>query len=200
MFQNFHLLRSRTNVPISQVQFLPGFLHAHEIDAIASIVDEFPYQNAAVSGQGNNDALGIRFSQIKWIEWADENWWLYMKLMEKAHELNSSIWMFDLYGINEYIQYTEYRGEESNRGHYDWHLDVGINGISSNRKLTMECILDDDHTGGDLSMLLGPTENRVKLSKGDAIIYPSYLMNKIYPVRTGTRKSIIAWISGPSFR
>jgi len=87
----------------------------------------------------------------------------------RIKELNSQIWDFELYGINEYLQYTEYNNIQNSGGHYDWHLDVSHEGLASNRKLSFECILDDSHSGGEFSILLGPTEHKVKLQKGDAL-------------------------------
>jgi len=200
MFNNFDLLKTRTQIPISHVQIVPKFLHPHEITAINNMINEYPYQEASVLGSEQNQGMVLRQSQLKWMVWNDNNWWIYTKIRKKAEELNNSLWNFDLYGINEYIQYTEYRSTQNNRGHYDWHLDVSHEGLTSNRKLTFECVLSDDHAGGDFSMLLGPSENRFKLNEGDAVIYPSFLMNKIYPVTSGIRTSIVSWISGPSFK
>jgi PKHD-type hydroxylase len=200
MFNNFDLLEERTNIAITEVQVIPGFLKNHEITAIQEFSKELPLQQGDIKGSNASKNLILRESQIKWLEWNDENWWLYTKIMEKVKAINKAIWKFDLYGINEYIQYTEYADNSNARGHYDWHIDVSHEGISSNRKISFECILEDNYTGGEASLLLGPTENKVRLNKGDAIIYPSYLLNKVYPVISGKRNSIVSWISGPAFK
>lgn len=200
MIQNFHLYQPRTDIPVAQVQFIPNFLHDHEISAIEQLSERYPYQHAIVQGNVSHQNLNLRQSKIKWIQWDDSNWWVYTKIMEKANELNHGIWQFDLFGINEFLQYTEYDGGSSTRGHYDWHIDIGSEGLSSNRKLTFECILHDNYSGGEFSVLMGPSENKVKLSKGDAVIYPSFLLNKTYPIISGKRSSIVSWISGPTFK
>ena len=199
MFYNYQLLNTRTQLPVTEVRFIKSFLHPHEIDAISHMVRDIPIQKGIVYG-GNDSNMVLRDSYIKWVDWNDANWWLYTKIMEKVDELNSQLWNFDLFGINEFLQYTEYIKNQSSRGHYDWHIDVSHHGIASNRKLSFECVLDDDYAGGEFAMLIGPSENRVRLSKGDAVIYPSYLLNKIYPVSSGTRRSLVSWISGPSFK
>lgn len=199
MFQNYQLLKTRSNLPITEVQFVKNFLYPHEIDALLMMVQNIPFQKANVYGS-EGSGMVLRESIIKWVEWNDANWWLYSKIMEKVNDLNNQLWNFDLFGINEFFQYTEYTRSESVRGHYDWHIDVGHHGLASNRKLSFECVLDDDYTGGEFAMLIGPTEHRVRLSKGDAVVYPSFLLNKIYPVSSGSRKSLVSWISGPSFK
>lgn len=200
MIQNFRLLELRTQIPITQIQFIPKFLLPHEINAIQDITKTFEFQDAKVLGNIERSNLILRRSSIKVIEGNEKTAWIYEKMLTKVQELNQLIWQFDLYGINEYLQYTEYHGDQSNRGHFDWHMDIADVGIISNRKLSFECILDDNHTGGEFSILLGAKEHKVKMNKGDAVVFPSFYMNKIYPVLTGKRTSIVNWISGPSFK
>ncbi len=200
MLQNYHLLQYRANIPISQAHFIQKYLYNHEVDAITSLVSNLRSREGTIIGTEAQNGMSYRQSDIRWIEWNDENWWLYTKLTQKINEINGQLWNFDLFGINEYIQYTEFNGNNSSRGHYDWHIDVGNQGLESIRKLTVEIVLDSDYTGGDLSFLLGPTENRVRLEKGDLVVYPSFVLNKVYPVLSGIRRSIVCWISGPSFK
>ena len=200
MIQNFHLLNPRTELPITQAQFLPNFLHHHEIEAIKTIASQEPFQEGGILGGDNNSNIIYRNSNIKWLEWNDENWWVFSRIMEKVKLLNDQMWQFDLYGINELLQYTEYEAKPSGRGHYDYHMDLGHFGLASNRKISFEIILEDNYEGGDFSLLVGPTEQKVTLTKGDAVFYPSFLMNKIYPVRSGKRASLVGWISGPAFK
>ncbi len=200
MFQNFQLFDVRTQIPVTQVAYFPKFLREEEINHISRFTEEFEYQNADIFGQKNAPGMNVRRSKIKWLIWKDKSWWLYEKIMNKVKEYNQTAWDFDLFGINEYLQYTEYHSLPNKEGHYDWHLDVSHEGLASNRKLSFECILTDEHLGGEFSILLGPSEHKVKLQKGDLVIFPSFLLNKVYPVTEGTRKSIVGWISGPSFK
>ncbi len=200
MLQNFHLLDARTQVPVTQIQYLPNFLSLDEIDLIKQLAQIFEFEEPGVLGEKEDSNLVFRQSKVKWILWNDDNWWLYAKIMETIKDLNNQIWRFDLYGINEFLQYTEYEAGAYGRGHYDWHMDLAHEGIASNRKLSFECILEDQHEGGEFSVLLGPTEHKVSLNKGDCVIYPTFLMNKVYPVKSGKRSSIVSWIAGPAFK
>jgi len=200
MIRNFHLLNLRSQVPITQVQFLPNFFHSHEIEAIQQMIRSVPDEEGQIMGADQSSNLVFRNSAVKWLPWAEDNWWLFTRIMEKAKDLNDQLWKFDLYGINEFLQYTEYESKPMGRGHYDYHMDLSHHGLASNRKLSFECVLDDHYEGGEFSLLMSPTEEKVTLKKGDAVFYPSFLMSKIYPVRQGKRTSIVGWLSGPAFR
>ena len=36
--------------------------------------------------------------------------------------------------------------------------------------------------------------------KGDIVCFPSFLMHKVYPLTSGTRHSIVSWLSGDSWK
>ena len=200
MIQKFDLVDYRTAIPIAQIQYLPDFFNEDEINGVIGIAQAFEYQNGEILGQHADTDILVRQSKIKWLACEDDHRWLMEKINKGVKGLNNEIWDFDLFGINEQLQYTEYHSLESHVGYYDWHLDVSHEGLASNRKLTFECMLDDKYSGGELSIFFGPVEHKVKMKKGDAIVFPSFLLNKVYPVESGTRISLVGWVSGPSFR
>lgn len=200
MIQNFQLQQIRTQVPVTEMQYLPKFLAADEIDYLIKQTEDFDFHSGDIVGEGVYADTVVRRSQIKWLEWQKDNAWIFEKLMSGIQTLNAQCWNFDLFGINEPLQYTEYLNTEDQPGFYDWHLDVSNEGLASNRKLSFECMLDDTHSGGEFSLSLGPSEYKVKLQKGDAVVFPSFLQNKTYPVQVGIRKSLVGWVAGPSFR
>lgn len=200
MIKNYQLMDSRSEIPLSHVQYLPRFLVDMEIQNILEFVADLTFEDGNILASGQNADLEVRHSKIKWLETADGYGWVYEKITNKIKEINQYTWKFDLYGINEWLQYTEYDGKGEHKGHYDWHLDIADQGLLSNRKLSFECILDDEHSGGAFSLLLAPEAQSISLKKGDMIIYPSYLMTKIQPVLSGVRQSLVGWVSGPSFK
>ena len=113
---------------------------------------------------------------------------------------NSSYFNFDLFDMAEGIQYTEYHA--SDKGFYDWHMDVG-GGTKSRRKLSIVVQLSDpsEYDGGELQM---HTEARdpvtIGKDKGLAVVFPSYLLHRVTPVTRGVRRSLVAWVDGPPFR
>ena len=73
------------------------------------------------------------------------------------------------------------------------------------RKLSVSAILNDGYEGGDmLFRFLDDKSNlaevAIKPTKGDIVIFPSYLDHKVAPVTKGIRYSVVAWFGGPPFK
>lgn len=112
-------------------------------------------------------------------------------------------WHLDLLGP-EAVQVARYATGDS----YGWHIDSYTDGEQS-RKLSMSLQLTDGamYEGGDLQFarfgipeletLDVPAAGR---KRGSIIVFPSYLMHRVQPVRDGVRCSVVAWIRGPRFR
>lgn len=89
----------------------------------------------------------------------------------------------------------------SGGGHYDWHLDRGGLGIAP-RKLSAVIQLSDpnEYEGGDLQLYVGSEPTNIKKQKGLVVVFPSFVLHRVTPVTGGTRRSLVAWLSGPKFR
>ena len=138
-----------------------------------------------------------RSSTIRWIDYLDPRAkWLVDELGRMAIEANNKLFQLDLYGFTEKLQFTEYEGQGS---HYDWHPDIGPN--TTKRKLSIVVQLSDekDYEGGELlintGQLLIPSKKQ-----GTVILFPSFLMHKVEPLRSGNRYSLVSWISGNTWR
>jgi PKHD-type hydroxylase len=40
----------------------------------------------------------------------------------------------------------------------------------------------------------------IEQKKGRLIIFPSYLLHKVTPIKSGTRRSLVTWVNGPHFK
>ena len=100
----------------------------------------------------------------------------------------------------ERIQLAEYRTDH----HYDWHMDTNVlSGNPVDRKITVVCLMNDpkEFTGGKLELIETKGNTVVpELTKGDVIVFPSFLMHRVTPVESGTRYTATMWLSGPAFR
>jgi len=191
--------------PVNQTTyywFENGF-SPEELTYIEQQVQEIPFQQAITEGgkQDQGEGLEARSSMIKWVPFSEETKWIYDKIGEMANEANESMYHFDLNNMPENIQYTEYYS--TNKGHYDWHMDIGSSGHMKFRKIsvTVQLSSPDEYDGGDLQIWGGGQyPNTAPRGKGNVVIFPSYMMHRVTPVTRGTRKSFVLWLGGGHYR
>lgn len=173
-----------------------GFTN-EDIASIHLAAESRSLQEAVVGGGDVKD--DIRISKVTWLNNDQDTDWLYDKLSYIASQLNGQFYRFDLFGFQEDMQYTVYDGERE--GHYTWHTDSGVK-TGSVRKLTLVIQLSDpsEYEGGDLELLTGVEPMKVDKKKGLVVAFPSYVMHRVTPVTSGVRKTLVVWITGPSFR
>jgi PKHD-type hydroxylase len=56
-----------------------------------------------------------------------------------------------------------------------------------------------EYEGGNLQVCDGTIHN-VRKQRGLVAAFPSYTLHQVTPVTKGSRQSLVAWITGPSFR
>lgn len=175
--------------------FEQGFSE-EELDWVNNLQNLFNYSDAVTIGNGMNEE--VRKSRIKWIHNNHLSEWLYDKILSMVNEANENLWNFELNGIADSIQYTEYAGDG---GHYDWHMDIGPGSIN-HRKISVVIQLSDvdDYKGGELLLWNGGEPKVAPKGKGNVIIFPSYLMHKVNPTYDGTRKSLVLWAGNSQFK
>jgi len=85
-------------------------------------------------------------------------------------------------------------------GKYTAHVDTFHKHSRETRKLTVIAFLNDEYEGGkfylnaDGSLIYPPQQ------KGNAIIFPSYMIHGVEPVTKGIRYSVVTWLIGPYFK
>jgi len=144
-----------------------------------------------------SDYVEIRKSKTGWMSLTNKNQWFYDKIAFIARQLNSKFYDFDLYGFSEDMQYTVY---DKDGDHYDWHIDAGNSTVP--RKLSLVLLLTDptEYLGGDLQFMTNKDIITATPARGLVIGFPGFRLHRVTPVTSGVRKSIVIWISGPSFR
>lgn len=176
------------NEALNTVQRYPAALSADECDAVVDFGEGLPRSQGRVE-IGDDQ---YRVSHIAWIEPVPQMQWLYHKLgglfLRAARHYG-----FELTGFVDALQYTVYGPGQ----HFDWHMDLGP-GRTSTRKLSMTIQLSEngEFTGGDLQILGAPAGSEM----GMATFFPSFMAHRVAPVLSGTRRSLVAWGSGPAFR
>lgn len=126
---------------------------------------------------------------------AENNEWIYDKIGGIVTLMNATKFKFLLSGFQGQLSYNLYE-----QGcFFNWHMDFGP-GTFSNRKLVVVLQLseENEYEGGELQIV---TDNIVApKNRGSITIFPSYVMHRVTPVTSGSRKSLVAHIGGPAFR
>lgn len=168
-----------------------------EVERVLKMADE-QEKNIAIVGDDRLDS-DYRSSKVAWFSYGQDTEWLFDRVAHIVGSLNSQFYGFDLHGLCEDLQFTEYYASEN--GHYDWHQDSSPNTVAP-RKMSIVIQLSDpaDYEGGDLQILASRAPVSVDKKLGLAAVFPSFMLHRVTPVTKGTRRSLVAWIAGPKFR
>ena len=180
-----------------------GIFAAEELDRIQAYGDSLAEDKATLFDGGQGQAQGqvknrIRVTQTAWIEPNPDTRWFYDRMQAVIRGINSQSYQFDLSGFSENFQYTIYHGSEG--GHYDWHVDQGP--LRVRRKLSISVQMSDgaQYEGGNREFQSGNRIETAPRTRGAVVAFPSYVLHRVTPVVSGTRKSIVLWTTGPKFR
>ena len=173
---------------------LEGYFSGQECDAIVELAMRLPATEGQISAALSLDPKR-RQSLLRWIEWTTESNWIYGKLAQLFQNVNRLMFQFDLTSLPS-LQFTEYRAPA---GHYTWHQDSGGGPDFSRRKLSAVVQLSDpaEYEGGRLELFEAP---ELPVSKGTAIVFPSYEHHRVSMTSRGIRRSLVCWCSGPPTR
>ena len=164
-----------------------------ECDKIIKIGKDKGLDKAGVIGKSE---LDIRSSQITWLV-PDDLEWVYRRITDMVLNLNDRFFQFDVYGITEQLQFTNYKAPSDN---YGKHVDKAQN--FPVRKLSVSIQLTDPkkYKGGELYLYDNEEGVEMKKEQGDLILFPSYTLHEVKPVTKGERNSLVAWVTGKQFR
>lgn len=168
-----------------------------QLDRIREVCEALPLTSATVGEGAVLDT--VRTSETGWLELNSDSTFVYDTLGWIARQLNGQFFGFDLFGFVEHMQYTVYRDTGD---HYDWHVDRGAGASLAPRKLSLVLQLSDpsEYEGGDLELMYGQTPVKIEKKKGLVAAFPSFVLHRVTPVTSGTRRTLVVWLSGPSFR
>ena len=57
-------------------------------------------------------------------------------------------------------------------------------------------MLNDNYKGGELEFKDSHKNISLNLTKGDMVVFPSFLLHRVKPILDGTRISLVGWIVG----
>lgn len=171
-----------------------------ELDRIEALGDALTAEEATIASAPSENVVQekVRVTRTAWLFPSPDSKWIYDRMQRIVRTLNDRVYQFDLSGFSESFQYTVYHGSEG--GHYDWHVDHGP--LGTRRKLSISVQLSDPsrYEGCDLEFHAGNKCEIAPRERGTVIAFPSYVLHRVTPCTKGTRKAIVAWITGPQFR
>jgi PKHD-type hydroxylase len=172
-----------------------------ELDRIEAYGDRLAADRADILGADGAHIQGmedLRITRTAWITPGPDTKWIYDRMQAVARALNDRTYQFDLRGFSENFQYTIYHGTEG--GHYDWHVDHGPLHVQRKLSLSLQISHSSQYEGCDLQLQASNRRDTAPRERGTIIAFPSYVLHRVTPVVSGTRKSLVAWVTGPKFR
>jgi PKHD-type hydroxylase len=139
----------------------------------------------------------VRDSKIIWLYANDNLDWAFRRITDIVTNLNERFFKFDLFGILEGFQFTNYTAPG---GKYGRHVDSNFN--IPVRKLSISIQLTDptDYEGGELYLYDDEEGTVMDKTQGTLIMFPSYTLHEVMPVTKGERNSLVSWITGKPFK
>lgn len=150
-----------------------------------------------VKGETSGKVENVRKSQITWLYPCDDMDWVFRRVTDVILNLNDRFFQFDIFGIVEGFQFTNYKAPSDK---YGKHLDRAINTVA--RKLSISIQLTDpkDYEGGELNLYEQDEGKVMDKKQGTLIMFPSYVLHEVMPVTKGERNSLVTWVTGNQFK
>jgi PKHD-type hydroxylase len=139
----------------------------------------------------------VRDSKISWLYPVDGMDWVFRRVTDITLSLNEKFFQFNLFGLNEGFQFTNY---ETPSGKYGKHVDRGINMPVRKLSISIQLTNPKEYEGGELYLYDDDKGTIMDKSQGTLIIFPSYVLHEVMPVTKGERNSLVTWITGEQFK
>lgn len=177
---------------------LPGAMSAADCDRLIDLAAAAPLRDGGLDG-GVMDSR-IRRAGLVWVDDLPGAGWVMDAVTDLVARANRDAFGFDLSDFAESAQVARYDAHQ--QGHFDWHTDIGAGTLAARRKLTVVVQLSDpdDYDGGALEGRPGSTVAVAPRARGQATVFPSFVLHRVTPVTTGVRWSLTLWAHGPAFR
>jgi len=139
----------------------------------------------------------VRDSKISWLYPSDNLDWVFRKVTDITINLNERFFKFDLFGLNEGFQFTNY---ESPSGKYGKHVDRAMSVSVRKLSISIQLTNPDEYEGGELYLYDDDKGTLMDKTQGTLILFPSYVLHEVMPVTKGTRNSLVTWVTGKQFK
>jgi len=180
---------------INSYAYWENIFTKEECEKIIEIGKVIGVQTAAVGE--NKTIVEIRDSSTSWIKPSEETRWIFQRLNDVVLSLNKRFFKFDIFGLEEDLQFTSYAAPH---GKYVSHVDTVFNGQIRKLSFSVQLSEPDSYEGGNLLLHFGTEPYQASRGQGDLTMFPSYTLHEVEPVTLGTRYSLVVWVTGPPFK
>jgi PKHD-type hydroxylase len=169
-----------------------------ECDRIIEIAADTELAEAGLVGAVTDH--NIRRARIAWLDDCEGTGWVMDRIIAIVARANREMFDFDIREFGESPQVARYGASDG--GHFDWHSDIGDGRIAARRKLTLVVQLSDPdgYQGGVLELMPDTQPRQASRGRGQATLFPSFVLHRVTPVTGGERFSLTTWAHGPAFR
>ena len=189
---------SSWNFETDQINFYAFWNNAFTKEECQTIIN-IAKDKGLIKGKTSGDIKDVRESKISWLYPVDGIDWVFRRVTDITLNLNERFFKFDLFGINEGFQFTNY---EAPSGKYGKHVDRGMNIPVRKLSISIQLTNPEEYEGGELKLYDGDDDkaNVMDKTQGTLIIFPSYVLHEVMPVTKGERNSLVTWVTGKQFK
>ena len=180
---------------IHDYAYYDNFLSKKECEEIIKLAKTKQLIEGSIYGAGIKP--DTRNSSICWLAPTDGLQWLYKRLTDCVTTLNNKYFGFDLSGIQEGIQFTNYKAPN---GKFAYHMDRLHQGVIRKLSITIQLTDPKEYEGGELELKIGNKPMIMKKDQGRLLMFPSFFLHQVNTITKGERNSLVVWITGSQFK
>ena len=139
----------------------------------------------------------VRDSKISWLYPTDNMDWVFRRVTDITLNLNERFFKFNLFGINEGFQFTNYQAPS---GKYGKHVDRALNFPVRKLSISIQLTNPEEYEGGELYLYDDEKGTVMDKTQGTLIMFPSFILHEVMPVTKGERNSLVTWVTGNQFK
>ena len=153
-------------------------------------------QKGLIKGTTKNKS-DARLSEITWLYPSDNLEFAFRKITDVVLELNKKFFQFDIFGLNEGLQFTNYKAPSDK---YGKHIDRAYDFLIRKLSLSIQLTDPNQYEGGQLILYEDEKGTEMKKEQGTLVMFPSWMLHEVKPVTKGERNSLVAWVTGNQFK
>ena len=183
------------NFKLDQISFYSFWNNAFSKEECQTIIN-LAKDKGLIKGK-TKEISDVRDSKVSWLYPSDNMDWVFRRVTDIVTNLNERFFKFDLFGLNEGFQFTNY---EAPSGKYGKHVDRGTNMVVRKLSISIQLTNPEEYEGGELYLYDDDKGTVMDKTQGTLIMFPSYVLHEVMPVTKGERNSLVTWVTGKQFK